>query len=94
MHVRVVRFEDVDGDRLEEMMSRIDQYDGPPEGVKSTGLKILHDADQRTAVVLQLFENAQDMSDAEAVFDGMDASETPGRRASVDRCEEKRDLKP
>jgi hypothetical protein len=29
------------------------------------------------------------MAAAEAAFDGMDASETPGTRASIDRCEVK-----
>jgi hypothetical protein len=27
------------------------------------------------------------MAAAETAFDGMDASETPGTRASIDRCE-------
>jgi len=90
--VRVVRFTDVDPGRLDEMLSRIDEADGPPEGIKSSGLQILLDADQRTSVVLQMFETAEDMAAAEAVFDSMDASETPGSRASVDRCELKREL--
>ena len=37
--------------------------------------------------------NQQDMRDSEAAFEAMDASETPGTRASVDRCELKADLK-
>ena len=50
------------------------------------------DADQRTAVVLQFFASAQDMRESEAAFDGMDAYETPGTRASIDRGEVKLDL--
>ena len=94
MHVRVVRFTDVDPDHLDTRLSEIDQSEGPPEGTKTTGLQILADADQRTAVVLQFFDSEQDMKDSEQAFDSMDASETPGTRASIDRCELKLELKP
>ena len=50
------------------------------------------DAEQGTAVVLQLFDTAEDMRAAEEAFDSMDASETPGTRASVDRTEMKVDM--
>jgi hypothetical protein len=93
MHMRVVRFTDVDSDRVEQLVSRINESDGPPEGIKTTGLQMILDSDQRTAVVIQMFDNADDMRDAEAAFDGMDASETPGTRASIDRGELKLDLK-
>jgi len=90
--VRVVRFTDVDPARVERIKSRVDESGGPPEGVDAKGLQVLVDADQGTAVVLQLFETAEDMQAAEAVFDSMDASETPGTRASIDRCERLLDL--
>jgi hypothetical protein len=92
MHMRVVRFTDVDPDRVEQMMARIDESEGPPPGVSATGLQVLLDREQRTAVVLQQFESAEDMASSEAVFDSMDASDTPGTRASVDRCEQALDL--
>lgn len=92
MFVRVVRFTDVDPARVERIKSRVDESGGPPEGVDAKGLQVLVDADQGTAVVLQLFETAEDMQAAEAVFDSMDASETPGTRASIDRCERLLDL--
>jgi hypothetical protein len=93
MHVRVVRFTDVDPDRVEQLVAEIDESGGPPEGVKATGLQILLDRDQRTSVVLQFFDNAQDMADSEAVFDSMDAGDTPGSRASVDRTEMLHEIK-
>ena len=92
MHVRVVRFTDVTADRMDALMAMIDESDGPPPGVTVKGLQVLYDADQQTAVVLQIFESAEDMAAGEAVFDAMDPSETPGTRASVDRCEEKVNL--
>ncbi len=87
MFVRVVRFEDVNAERMNGLEARIDESDGPPPGVNATELKVLFDADQRTAVVLQFFTTAEDMAEAEAVFDAMDPSDTPGTRTSVDRCE-------
>jgi hypothetical protein len=93
MHVRVVRFTDVDPDRVEAMVPEIEAGDGPPPGVKATGLQMILDRDQRTAVVIQTFDNAQDMADSEEGFDSMDPSDTPGTRASVDRGELKLDLK-
>jgi hypothetical protein len=87
MHVRVVRFTDVSAERMQELLARIEGSDGPPPGVPATGLKVLFDSDQETAVVLQYFESAEDMEAGAKVFSAMDASETPGTRASVDMCE-------
>jgi len=89
MFVRVVRFTDVTQERVDQLVSRIEGSDGPPEGIPSTGIQLLFDADQGTAVVTQLFDSAEDMAAAEAAFDAMDPGETPGTRASVDRCEMK-----
>jgi hypothetical protein len=89
MHVRVVRFTDVSAERMQELLARIEDSDGPPPGVPATGLKVLFDDSQGTAVVLQYFENAEDMEAGAKVFSAMDTSETPGARASVDMCEVK-----
>ena len=93
MHVRVVRFTDVDAGRLEALIAQIDESEGPPPGIPTTGMQILLDKDQGTAVVLQQFDSAEDMPTAEAAFDAMDASETPGTRVSVDRTELKKDMR-
>ena len=93
MHVRVVRFTDVDAGRLEALIAQIDESEGPPPGIPTTGMQILLDKDQGTAVVLQQFDSAEDMATAEAAFDAMDASETPGTRVSVDRTELKKDMR-
>jgi hypothetical protein len=62
--------------------------------IASPTIQILHDADQRTAVVIQLFETADDMAASEGPLDAMDPGDTPGTRASVDRCEIKAELSP
>jgi hypothetical protein len=89
--VRVVRFSDVTADRADGLVARIEESDGPPPGVPATRLQMFFDADQGTAVVLQFFETADDMRVGGEAFAAMDASETPGTRASVDACELKLD---
>jgi hypothetical protein len=89
MYVRAVRFTDVSAERMQELLARIEESDGPPPGVPATGLKILFDDSQGTAMVLQYFESSEDMEAGAQVFSAMDPSETPGTRASVDMCEVK-----
>ncbi len=92
MFVRTVRFTDVNAERMEALLARIKESDGPPPGVPATGLKIMLDEAQSTAVVLQYFATAEDMRAGDQAFGAMDASETPGVRASVDMCEVKLEL--
>jgi hypothetical protein len=89
VYVRVVRFTDVSVERVEALLARIEESDGPPPGVPATALKMLFDEAHRTAVVLQYFETAEDMSVGDQAFSAMDPSDTPGIRASVDMCEVK-----
>ena len=92
MYARVVRFTDVDSERIAALLEDLRGREGPPEGVPSTGIQFLYDAEQRTAVVVQLFASIEDMNAGEAVLAQMDPSETPGTRASVDRCEIKAEM--
>ena len=94
MHVRVVRFTDVTPERVDGLLAQIEASDGPPPGVPTTGLQMLFDEEQGTAVVLQLFDTAEDMRIGAQAFEAMDAAETPGTRVSVDMCEQKLDLHP
>jgi hypothetical protein len=92
MHVRTVRFTGVSAERVDELLARIKAAGGPPPGVRITGMKLLFDEGQGTAVSFQEYATAQDMEEAAKVFDAMDQSETPGARASVDECEVKLEL--
>jgi hypothetical protein len=87
MYVRVVRFTDVSAERMEGTLARIKEAGGPPPDVPATGLTVLFDEAQGTAVVLQHFATAEDMDAGAKVMAAMAASETPGARASVDMCE-------
>ena len=89
MFARVVRFTDVDPDRIAAIAARIKENDGPPPGVESTGMKLIYDESQSTAVFVGLFESEEKMSKSAKVLEQMDASETPGTRASVDMGEVK-----
>lgn len=93
MFARVVRFTDVPRERVEATLARIDESNGPPPGVPATGLQMLYDEAAGTAIVVQLFATAEDMRIGAESFNSMDASETPGTRASVDMCEIKLDLR-
>ncbi len=86
MHLRVVRFTDVDPAWAEGMQTRLDERGGPPQGVVALGVQFLHDPEQRTAVVIQRFASEDDMRASEQVLEAMDPGDTPGTRSSVDRC--------
>lgn len=86
-HARVVRFTDVTPERVAELVARIEQSGGPPPGVDASGMELLFDEEQGTAVFVGYFENEEKLRAADEVLAGMDASDTPGTRASVDRCE-------
>ncbi len=88
MHARVVRFTDVSPDRIAEIVARVEE-DGPPPGVDASGMKLLVDESQGTAIFVGFFDSEQKLRDASAIFDQMDPSETPGTRASIDLCEVK-----
>ena len=86
MHLRIVRFTDVDPDWAEGIQARLDERGGPPEGVVALGVQFLHDPDQRTAIVIQRFASEEDMRTSESALEAMDPGDTPGTRVSVDRC--------
>lgn len=57
MYVRAVRFTDVTAERVEQLLAGIEESGGPPPDVPATGLQMLFDETQGTAVVLQFFAN-------------------------------------
>ncbi len=87
MFVRVVRFSEVTPERITSLKAKIEAETGPPPGVPSTGIQVLFDAEQGTAVVLQYFKTLEHLREGEAVLSAMPAGETPGVRVSVDVAE-------
>jgi hypothetical protein len=86
MHARVVRFTDVTSEQVSSIASRVEN-EGPPPGVEATGVELFFDEAQGTAVFVGYFETEEKLREANAIFDQMDTSNTPGSRASVDLCE-------
>ena len=89
MYARVVRFTDATPEQIDAVVSRVEESDGPPPGVDAVGMQLMVDERQGTAIFIGFFDDEQKLRDANAILDGMDATETPGKRASVDVCEVK-----
>ena len=76
-------------ERIGEVVSRVEEANGPPPGVEASGMKLLYDESQGTAIFIGFFDTEEKMHEAGTVLQQMDASETPGTRASIDQCEVK-----
>src|SRR5260221_13863921 len=89
MYVRTVRFTDVSAERMQELLARIEESDGPPPGVPATGLKILFDGAQGTAEVFPKFGKAGDIEAGRQAFNATDSSEAARTRATGEKGEVK-----
>jgi hypothetical protein len=81
---RVVSFEGVGTDRMAEMQREMSEGDRPDD-VPATEIVVLHDADAEKSLVILFFENEDDYRRGNAALNAMPASDTPGRRASVEK---------
>jgi hypothetical protein len=81
---RVVNFEGVSSDRMQQMKSEIESGQ-PPEGFPSSELIMLHDGDSERSLVVVIFENDDDYRRGDEILNAMPAEDTPGRRTSVDK---------
>jgi len=79
---RVVTFEGVSKERMEEM-DREMQDGQPPEGFPSSELIVLHDPEAEQSLVVVIFETEDDYKRGDELLDAMPAGDTPGRRTSV-----------
>jgi hypothetical protein len=79
---RVVTFEGVSKDRIEEMQREM-REGGRPEGVPATEIVVLHDPEAEKSQVILFFETEDDYRRGDEVLNAMPASDTPGRRTSV-----------
>lgn len=86
-YARVVRFTDAEQDRIDKVVSMVEESDGPPPGVDSTGMKLVYDKDQGTAIFVGFFSSEEAMRAADEVLRGMEVEDTPGTRQSIDQGE-------
>ncbi len=83
---RVVTFEGVSRDRLEEVKRDVEHGDRPAE-LPAQELLMLHDPEAERALVVILFASEEDYRKGDEILNAMPAPETPGRRTSVTRYE-------
>jgi hypothetical protein len=79
---RVVFFDGVGKDRVDEMKREMEAGDAP-EGMPSSEIVVLHDPEAEKSLVIVFFESEADYAAGDAILDAMPASDTPGRRTSV-----------
>jgi hypothetical protein len=79
---RVVSFEGVSRDRLEELKRNM-QGSEPPEGLPAKEVVVLHDPDAEQSLVVVFFDNEEDYRRGDEVLNAMPAGDVPGRRTSV-----------
>ena len=79
---RVVTFEGVSKDRMDEM-DREMQGQEQPEGLNATEVIVLHDPEAEKSVAIVFFDNEEDYKQGDEILSAMPAGDTPGRRTSV-----------
>jgi hypothetical protein len=81
---RVVTFEGVSQERMDELNRQMQEGD-PPEGFPSSELIVLHDPDAEKSLVLVIFQSEDDYQKGDAILSAMPAGDTPGQRTSVSK---------
>ena len=79
---RVVSFDGVSKDRMEEMKSEMSEGERPDD-VPATEIIVLHDPETERSLVVVFFENEDDYRRGDEALSAMPAGETPGQRTSV-----------
>jgi hypothetical protein len=79
---RVVSFDGVSAERMEEMKARMNEG-GRPDDVPATEILVLHDPEAEKSMVVLFFENDSDYAQGDAALNAMDAGDTPGSRTGV-----------
>lgn len=79
---RVVTFDGVTKERMEEMKREMDGGERP-EGVPATEFVMLHDPAADKSLAILFFESEDDYATGDATLNAMPASDTPGQRTSV-----------
>ena len=79
---RVVSFEGVSKDRMEQMKGEMSGGERP-DNVPASEIIVLHDPETDRSLVVVFFENEDDYRRGDEALSAMPAGETPGRRTSV-----------
>jgi hypothetical protein len=83
---RVVSFEGVTRDRIEEVRKMVAEGD-QPEGLDATEMMILHDPEAEKSLAIVFFDDEEAYARGDAVLDAMPRGDTPGQRTSISKYE-------
>ena len=81
---RVVTFDGVSSDRMQEMRAQMQESERP-EGLPASEILVLHDPDAEKAMVVLFFDSEDDYQRGDELLSAMPAEDTPGQRSSVTR---------
>jgi hypothetical protein len=81
---RVVTFEGVSKDRVEQMKREMESSDQPDE-IPATEVVVLHDPETEKSLVVLYFDTDDDYRRGDEALNAMPAGDTPGQRTSVTR---------
>jgi hypothetical protein len=81
---RVVSFEGVGKDRMEQMQREIQEGQRPDE-IPATEIVVLHDPEAEKSLAIVFFDTEDDYKRGDEALNAMPAGDTPGRRTSVTR---------
>ena len=81
---RVVSFEGVSAERMEELRREISEGE-QPEGLDATEFLVLHDPESERSLAILFFDDEEAYRRGDAILDAMPTGDTPGRRTSVSR---------
>jgi hypothetical protein len=79
---RVVSFDGVSKDRVEQMKREMSEGEQPEE-IPASEVMILHDPDTEQSLAILMFESEDDYRRGDEALNAMPAGDTPGSRTSV-----------
>lgn len=79
---RVVSFEGVTKERIEQLKQEIEQGE-QPEGLDATEMLILHDPAKDSSLAIVFFDDEAAYAKGDEILGAMPTGDTPGRRTSV-----------
>lgn len=83
---RVVTFDGVSTERMDEMKQEM-EAGGRPDEIPASEIVVLHDPDAQRSVVILFFDSEDDYARADEALNAMPAGDTPGQRTSVAKYE-------
>jgi hypothetical protein len=83
---RVVAFDGVTKERMEEVRRQIGEQ-GRPDEIPATEIMVLHDPDAQKSLAIVFFADEESYRKGDAALSAMPTDETPGSRTSVSKYE-------